>query len=93
MLDLFFGEKLFQSVMNNPGIKNKFLGYFWRAALIIAGGIAVVFVLVFALAALIQGGLTLTLPMLGILLAVLLVVSIVTPIIQFFIWNDGRKKK
>ena len=37
MLDLFFGEKLFSSVMSNPKIKNKFRGYFWRAALIIAG--------------------------------------------------------
>ena len=76
MLDLFFGEKLFSSVMSNPKIKNKFRGYFWRAALIIAGAMAV----------------TLSGPMILILIAATLIVSIVTPIVQYFLWRDGRKK-
>ena len=88
----FFGEKLFSSVMSNPKIKNKFRGYFWRAALIIAGAMAVVFLLVFALAAFMQGGLTLSGPMILILIAATLIVSIVTPIVQYFLWRDGRKK-
>ena len=92
MLDLFFGEKLFSSVMSNPKIKNKFRGYFCRAALIIAGAMAVVFLLVFALAAFMQGGLTLSGPMILILIAATLIVSIVTPIVQYFLWRDGRKK-
>ena len=92
MLDLFFGEKLFSSVMSNPKIKNKFRGYFWRAALIIAGAMAVVFLLVFALAAFMQGGLTLSGPMILILIAATLIVSIVTPVVQYFLWRDGRKK-
>lgn len=93
MLDLFFGEKLFDSVMDNPKIKNKCWGYFWRAALIIAGAMAVVFLLVFALAAFMQRGLTLSGPMILILLAAILIVSVVTPLVQYFLWSDGRKKK
>ena len=63
-----------------------------RAALIIAGAMAVVFLLVFALAAFMQGGLTLSGPMILILIAATLIVSIVTPIVQYFLWRDGRKK-
>lgn len=93
MLDLFFGEKLFAHVMNNRKIKNKFLGYFWRAALIIAGAMAVVFLLVFILAAFMQGEAALSLSMLLFLLAAILIVSVVTPIVQFLIWRDDGKKK
>lgn len=78
--------------MTNPKIKNKFWGYFWRAALIIAGAMAVVFLLVFALAAFMQGELTLSGPMILILIAAILIVSMVTPIVQYFLWRDGRKK-
>ena len=92
MLDLFFGEKLFDRVMSNPKIRNKFWGYFWRAALVIAGSMAVVFLLVFALAAFMQGGLTLSGPMILILIAAILIVSLVTPIVQYFLWRGGRKK-
>lgn len=53
---------------------------------------AVVFLLVFALAAFMQGGLTLSGPMILILIAATLMVSIVTPIVQYFLWRDGRKK-
>ena len=89
MLDLFFGEKLFSSVMSNPKIKNKFRGYFWRAALIIASALAVVVLLVFALAAGMQGGLTLSGPMIRILIAATLMVWSVTLIVQYFLRPDG----
>lgn len=37
-------------------------------------------------------GLTLSGPMILILIAAILIVSIVTPIVQYFLWRDGRKK-
>lgn len=39
-----------------------------------------------------QGGLTLSGPMILILIAAILIVSLVTPIVQYFLWRDGRKK-
>lgn len=89
-LDLFFGEKLFEKVMKNSRIKNKFWGYFWRAALMIAGAVTVIFLLVFSFAAM-KGGFMLSYPQIVILIAVLLIVSTVTPVVQYLLWSSDRK--
>ena len=52
MMDFLIPMKMYEYVMGNAKIKNKFLGYFWRVAAICASA----YVVILALAIVISGG-------------------------------------
>jgi len=47
MLDLLLSEKILNYVLQNPRCTNKFLGFFWRAALVFGGILAVILMLIY----------------------------------------------
>jgi len=80
MLDLFFSEKILEYVMNNPKCKNKFISYLWRTAL------AYILLLIIALGIIsIWAYRILTVQIILIYIAVTLSVSIIFPIVYWFV--------
>lgn len=88
MLDVIIGQKLYDRVMQNPGCKNKFWGFFWRGALLVAAGYVVVMaLLMLVLYATAGRGYEIYPFQIALLAALGLLVSCVTPIVQYKIWS------
>lgn len=87
MFDIFapietYAREVYDRVMGNDKIKNKFFGYFWRVAAIYAALFGVAFGLVTLLSG---GGMWKSIPMAGVLGTVLIVLIICAgyPVVSF----------
>lgn len=91
MLDIFVPFEVYDRVMGNDRITNKFLGYFWRVAAMYAGFFGAVFVLL----ALISGGSAwkniTTAGVLGTMLIVL-IVCVGYPLVSFRLVSRKAKR-